>query len=99
MILFLNIFLSLIHLFQTGYSVVSACVIVLRWKDKIASQVSSSARQEGILCLIAVALCGFGAGLFFRYDASLLFLVLAIVVATAASAALYFRQVICEYFI
>ncbi|KAF7825125.1 Cationic amino acid transporter 9, chloroplastic [Senna tora] len=80
----------------TSYSVVSACVIALRWKDKMASQVSSSARQEGVLCLIAVAFCGFGAGLFFRYDASHLFLILAIVVATAASAALCFRQVYAD---
>ncbi|XP_061375881.1 cationic amino acid transporter 9, chloroplastic isoform X2 [Gastrolobium bilobum] len=76
----------------TGYSVVSACVVVLRWKDKRNSQVSSSSRQEGVICLIAVAVTGFAAGLLFRYDASPIFLILAIVIAAGASAALLFRQ-------
>ncbi|KAJ9188525.1 hypothetical protein P3X46_003877 [Hevea brasiliensis] len=80
----------------TGYSVVSACVVTLRWKDKAVSQVSSrwtSAWQEGVICLIIVACCGFAAGLFFRYGASVVFLVIAIVIAVLAAAALYFRQV------
>lgn len=81
-------------MFQTGYSVVSACVVALRWKDKTGSQVSSSAWREGVTCLIAIAICGFGAGVIYRYDASLIFLIFLIVVAIAASAALYFRQVI-----
>ncbi|KAH1156139.1 hypothetical protein GLYMA_18G253600v4 [Glycine max] len=76
----------------TGYSVVSACVVVLRWKDKTNSQVSSSAEREGIICLIAVALCGFASGLLYRYDASFIFLILALVIAVGASAALVFRQ-------
>ncbi|KAL3000589.1 hypothetical protein AAZX31_09G221400 [Glycine max] len=76
----------------TGYSVVSACVIVLRWKDKTNSQVSSSAEREGVICLIAVALCGFASGLLYRYDASFIFLILALVIAAGASAALVFRQ-------
>ncbi|KAL2606665.1 hypothetical protein AAZV13_09G198600 [Glycine max] len=77
---------------QTGYSVVSACVVVLRWKDKTNSQVSSSAEREGVICLIAVALCGFASGLLYRYDASFIFLILALVIAAGASAALVFRQ-------
>ncbi|KAG5013915.1 hypothetical protein JHK82_026051 [Glycine max] len=76
----------------TGYSVVSACVVVLRWKDKTNSQVSSSAEREGVICLIAVALCGFASGLLYRYDASFIFLILALVIAAGASAALVFRQ-------
>jgi len=89
-----------INLFQTGYSVVSACVVVLRWKDKTSSQVSSSAKREGVICLIAVALCGFATGLLYRNDASFIFLILAIVIAVGASAALVFRQVrIVLYFI
>lgn len=81
---------------QTGYSVVSACVVTLRWKDKAPSQVSSrwtSAWQEGVICLIIVACCGFGAGLFYRYGASIVFLVVAVVIAVLAAAALYLRQV------
>ncbi|KAK7340477.1 hypothetical protein VNO77_21181 [Canavalia gladiata] len=77
----------------TGYSVVSACVVVLRWSDKTKGQVSSSAKQEGVLCLIAVAVCGFATGLFYRYGASFIFLILAIVIGAAACAALVFWQV------
>ncbi|XP_027351528.1 cationic amino acid transporter 9, chloroplastic isoform X3 [Abrus precatorius] len=77
----------------TGYSVVSACVVVLRWKDKTNSQVSFSAKREGVICLVVVAVCGFAAGLSYRYDGSPIFLSLAIVIALGASAALVFRQV------
>ncbi|MCI22349.1 cationic amino acid transporter 9 chloroplastic-like, partial [Trifolium medium] len=66
----------------TGYSVVSACVVVLRWKDRTNSQVSSPAkRREGIIFLITVAASGFAAGLFFHYKASIFFVIAAIVVA------------------
>jgi len=62
--------------------------------------VSSSAEREGVICLIAVALCGFASGLLYRYDASFIFLILALVIAAGASAALVFRQVrIILYFI
>ena len=79
--------------FQTGYSVVSACVITLRWKDKTVSQELSSSWLEGVICLITVACCGFGAGLFYRVSASFILLTLAVVVASIASLALNFRQV------
>lgn len=77
----------------TGYSVVSACVVVLRWKDKTNSQVSSAKRREGVIFLITVAVSGFAAGLFFHYRVSFIFVIAAIVVAVAASLALHFRQV------
>ncbi|KAL9359725.1 hypothetical protein Peur_047848 [Populus x canadensis] len=79
----------------TGYSVVSACVLALRWKDKTASQFSSrwtSAWREGVLCIITVACCGFAAGLFYRFSASFIFLVVAVVIAILATAALCCRQ-------
>ena len=76
----------------TGYSVVSACVVVLRWKDRTNSQLSTSAKQEGVICLVAIAACGFATGLLFRYDASPIFMILAILVAVGASAALLIRQ-------
>ena len=82
-----------IGLHQTGYSVVSACVVALRWKDKTASQVSSSSWREGLICLITVACGGLCAGLFYRVNASFIFLILAVVVAIIASLALCFRQV------
>ncbi|MED6187989.1 Cationic amino acid transporter 9, chloroplastic [Stylosanthes scabra] len=76
----------------TGYSVVSACVVVLRWKDKTNSQLSTSAKREGVICLVAIAACGFATGLLFRFDASPIFMILAILVAVGASAALLIRQ-------
>ncbi|KAK4270006.1 hypothetical protein QN277_023095 [Acacia crassicarpa] len=77
----------------TGYSVVSACVIAIRWRGKTCSQVSSSAWREGVICLIAVVICGFGTGVSYRYDVSLIFLIILLVIAIIASAALWFRQV------
>uniref|UniRef100_A0A2P2J9A5 Cationic amino acid transporter n=3 Tax=Rhizophora mucronata TaxID=61149 RepID=A0A2P2J9A5_RHIMU len=83
----------------TGYSVVSACVVTLRWKDKPMSQVSSqwiTAWQEGVMCLVSVACCGFIAGLCYRYNASIIFLVLVVVIAVIAIAVLCCRQAYTE---
>ncbi|KAL0294708.1 UNVERIFIED_CONTAM: Cationic amino acid transporter 9, chloroplastic [Sesamum calycinum] len=80
----------------TGYSVVSACVVTLRWKDKTSSQASTrriSRRREGIICLFTIACCGFAAGVLFRYGASFVFLILAAVIAIFSAGALYLRQV------
>ncbi|PIN22789.1 Amino acid transporter, partial [Handroanthus impetiginosus] len=80
----------------TGYSVVSACVVALRWKDKTSSQVSDrriSTRGEGIICLLTIACCGFDAGVLFRFGASFVYLILVAVIAILAAAALYLRQV------
>lgn len=77
---------------QTGYSVVSACVVTLRWKDKTASQVSSSTWREGVICLVVVACCGFGAGLFYRVGWPWVSIVAA-VFALLAAIALHFRHV------
>ncbi|KAI8572400.1 hypothetical protein RHMOL_Rhmol01G0195600 [Rhododendron molle] len=81
---------------QTGYSVVSACVVTLRWKDKSSSQVSRrwiSSWREGVLCLIIIASCGFIAGAVYRFNASFVFLIVAVIAAIFAAAALYLRQV------
>ncbi|KAL1546507.1 Cationic amino acid transporter 9, chloroplastic [Salvia divinorum] len=80
----------------TGYSVVSACVVTLRWTDKSTSEVSSkriSRRGEGIICLCALACCGFASGALFRFEASFVFIILGCVVAVVSGAALYLRQV------
>ncbi|XAR63251.1 hypothetical protein NMG60_11023126 [Bertholletia excelsa] len=80
----------------TGYSVVAACVVTLRWKDKTASEVSknwTSNWREGVLCLIIIACCGFAAGIVYRYSYSFIFLVVAVIVATFAAGSLYIRQV------
>ena len=81
---------------QTGYSVVSACVITLRWNDKGTSRRSlgsMSIWQEGVLCLVIVALCGFIVGLCYRFNYAIAFMVVAFVIAVAASFALQFHQV------
>ncbi|XP_021834652.1 cationic amino acid transporter 9, chloroplastic [Prunus avium] len=80
----------------TGYSVVAACVVVLRLKDKASSQVSSSTWREGVICLLIVACGGFGAGLCYRFSVSIVFLVVAVVVAILAMGALCFRQVYAD---
>ncbi|KAH7519686.1 hypothetical protein FEM48_Zijuj08G0063500 [Ziziphus jujuba var. spinosa] len=80
----------------TGYSVVAACVVVLRLKDKTGSQVSSSASREGVICLSTIACCGFIAGLFYRVNVTFILLLLATVVAILAIVALYFRQVYAD---
>lgn len=80
----------------TGYSVVSACVITLRWKDKNASSFSTrwiSKRGEGIICLVTIACCGFASGCFFRFGASFIFVIVAAVIAIFAALALHFWQV------
>lgn len=79
----------------TGYSVVSACVIALRWKDRTSRNDSSrltSAWREGVICLIIIACCGFGAGLFYRINASYILLIVAVVIAVLASAMLCLRH-------
>lgn len=83
----------------TGYSVVSACVVTLRWKDKTVRQVFGmpmSSRAEGLICLITVVCCGFAAGVFYRFGASFIFLIVAVVIAICAAAALHLRQVYTE---
>ncbi|CAM0944967.1 unnamed protein product [Alopecurus aequalis] len=80
----------------TGYSVVSACVITLRWSDKATnsrSLGSMSVWQEGVLCIVTVALCGFVAGISYRFSYAIAFIVVAFLIAIVASFALQFRQV------
>ncbi|URD86758.1 Amino acid permease [Musa troglodytarum] len=79
----------------TGYSVVSACVITLRWKDKVSSQVSGkciSAHCEGIICLVIIAFGGFLAGLCYRFSGSFIIIIFAVVMAILGAAAVQFRQ-------
>ncbi|KAL3516874.1 hypothetical protein ACH5RR_023776 [Cinchona calisaya] len=80
----------------TGYSVVSACVVTLRWKDKHTSQVSTrwiSNRGEGFIYLVTIAACGFATGVLYRFGASFVFLIVAAVIAILAACALHFQQV------
>ncbi|KAL5207247.1 hypothetical protein ABZP36_031682 [Zizania latifolia] len=80
----------------TGYSVVSACVITLRWNDKATSHNSlgsMSIWQEGVLCLVIIALCGFVAGLCYRFSYASAFMIIAFLIAVVAGFVLQFRQV------
>ncbi|WOL05629.1 cationic amino acid transporter 9, chloroplastic [Canna indica] len=79
----------------TGYSVVSACVVTLRWKDKVSNQVSRrfiSAWFEGTICLVVIAFCGFLSGLSYRFSWSLFLILLTIVIAVIGAFSLVFRQ-------
>ncbi|PIN20686.1 Amino acid transporter [Handroanthus impetiginosus] len=80
----------------TGYSVVSACVVTLHWTDKTSSRASTkwiSNRAEGLIYLLAIASCGFAAGVLFRFDASFVFLIVVAVIAIFSAIALCLRQV------
>ncbi|GLT84327.1 hypothetical protein SLE2022_025630 [Rubroshorea leprosula] len=77
----------------TGYSVVAACVVTLRWKDKKGqSSRWISAWLEGVIYLVIVACCGFAAGVLYRYSASFIFLIIMAVIAILACAALCLRH-------
>ena len=82
--------------FQTGYSVVAACVVTLRLKTRTGNQVSSKCMStwcEGVICIVIVACCGFATGVLYRFGASFIFMIVAVVIAIIACAALYCRQV------
>lgn len=77
-------------------------MVTLRWKDKVETLGSRrfiSSWHEGIISLVVVACCGFGAGLCYRSGASFIFLVVATVIAILAAAALHFRQVSATFFV
>ncbi|KAB2017577.1 hypothetical protein ES319_D08G172500v1 [Gossypium barbadense] len=79
----------------TGYSVVAACVVTLRWKNNTGNRVSSkciSTWCEGVLCIFLVACCGFAAGVLYRFGTPFIFMIVAVVIAIMACAALCFRQ-------
>ncbi|KAH9733371.1 Cationic amino acid transporter 9 [Citrus sinensis] len=81
------------HILSVGTLV--ACVIALRWKDRTSRNDSSrltSAWRQGVICLIIIACCGFGAGLFYRINASYILLIVAVVIAVLASAMLCLRH-------
>lgn len=71
-------------------------MITLRWKDKKTSQASIrclSNRGEGLICIITIACCGFAAGVLYRFGASFIFFIVAVVIAILAASVLHFRQV------
>lgn len=81
----------------TGYSVVAACLLSLRFEEKIGYQVSRrwSRWSEGVVCLLVIGFCGFAAGAIYRFHVhiSYYFLVIPVVIALCGVAMLYFRQV------
>ncbi|CAH8273682.1 unnamed protein product [Arabidopsis lyrata] len=79
----------------TGYSVVAACVVALRLNDKKERESANrwtSSWQEGVICLVIIACSGFGAGIFYRFSASVIFILLSVGVVVVASAVLHYRQ-------
>ncbi|XWS45831.1 hypothetical protein CRYUN_Cryun14cG0013300 [Craigia yunnanensis] len=75
----------------TGYSVVAACVVTLRLKTRTGNQVSSKCMStwcEGVICIVIVACCGFATGVVYRFGASFIFMIVAVVIAIIACAAL-----------
>ncbi|EPS69673.1 cationic amino acid transporter, partial [Genlisea aurea] len=75
----------------TGYSVVCACVVALRWNDK-----ASSNRSSGIVYLCMVAFSGFSTGLLFRFDASIVIQCAAALVAVIFTGGLCLRHTYLE---
>ncbi|XP_057531705.1 cationic amino acid transporter 9, chloroplastic [Amaranthus tricolor] len=80
----------------TGYSVVAACVLSLRFEENSPNDASArwcSKWAEGVIWLVVLACCGFGAGVLYRFGASYFFLIIPLVIALVALVALYIRQV------
>ncbi|KAL8144438.1 hypothetical protein V2J09_017470 [Rumex salicifolius] len=78
----------------TGYSVVAACLVTLRFVDKPHLEFTKWSRwTEGVVCLAIIACCGFMAGAIYRFEFSYFITVIPVAIAMAASAALYLRQV------
>ncbi|KAE8727493.1 Cationic amino acid transporter 9 [Hibiscus syriacus] len=79
----------------TGYSVVAACVVTLRWKKRTENQDSSKCMAtwcEGVIWIAILACCGFATGVLYRVGASFIYMIVALVIAILACAALYCRQ-------
>lgn len=75
---------------------VSASVVSLRLENRAVSQVSKgwfSSWHEGVICLLTIAICGFIAGLCYRFGLSYIFSLVAVVIALIAFSALQFRHV------
>ncbi|KAL8142252.1 hypothetical protein V2J09_015284 [Rumex salicifolius] len=79
----------------TGYSVVAACLVSLRFDEKYGNKVSGkwSRWSEGVVCLVVISCCGFAAGAIYRFHASYYFMVIPLVIAIFGASLLYFRQV------
>ncbi|KAK8482411.1 hypothetical protein V6N13_022149 [Hibiscus sabdariffa] len=83
----------------TGYSVVAACVLTLRWEKKTETQVTSKSMStwcEGVICIVIVACSGFATGVVYRFGASFIFMIVALVIAILACGALCCRQAYSE---
>ncbi|XVE76866.1 hypothetical protein DITRI_Ditri13aG0014600 [Diplodiscus trichospermus] len=80
----------------TGYPVVAACVVTLRWQKSTGNQVSPKCLStwcEGVICIVIVACCGFATGVLYRFGASFIFMIVSVVIAIIACATLCCRQV------
>ena len=74
----------------------AACVLSLRFEENSPNDASArwcSKWAEGVIWLVVLACCGFGAGVLYRFGASYFFLIIPLVIALVALVALYIRQV------
>lgn len=74
----------------------AACVLSLRFEENSPNDALArwcSKWAEGVIWLVVLACCGFGAGVLYRFGASYVFLIIPLVFALVALVALYIRQV------
>ncbi|GLJ30648.1 hypothetical protein SUGI_0606990 [Cryptomeria japonica] len=81
----------------SGYSVVSACVIMLRIKVDAQIQSEFPAKgytkwHEAVVCILGVACCGFASGLCYRFDSYFIYPVILIILAVFFAATLQYKQ-------
>uniref|UniRef100_A0A0D6QZS5 Cationic amino acid transporter C-terminal domain-containing protein n=1 Tax=Araucaria cunninghamii TaxID=56994 RepID=A0A0D6QZS5_ARACU len=81
----------------SGYSVVSACVIMLRIKNDM--QIQSGVHSKGftkwhqaVVCILGITCCGFASGLCYRIGTYFIYPVILIIVAVLLAAVLQYGQ-------
>lgn len=85
----------------TGYSVVSACVIMLRVKNDSQNHCGALATgftkwHEALMCILGVACCAFASGLCYRFGAYFIYAVILAIMAILPATALHYRQEYAE---
>lgn len=85
----------------TGYSVVSACVIMLRVKSDSQNDYGALAKgftkwHEALMCILSVACCAFASGLCYRFGTYFIYPVVIAIMAILPATALHYRQEYAE---
>lgn len=81
----------------TGYSVVSACVIMLRVKSDSPMDYGALAKgltkwHEALMCILGVTCCAFASGLCYRFGTYFIYPVIIAIMAILPATALHYRQ-------